>query len=998
MPGRDPYICKFVHPGRAGIRAQALPARANGGRHPDKDRIPGVPGSVNELSEHPTFLAGPAVPGAATAFHSKPDLSTRVEAELVRLIYGNATVMLVGPVAGATLASVIAWSVVPPDYGLAWLAALATVTLIRSLIARAFRRVADGYFDARVWRQRVVWGSAVSGILWGVGGMMLVAYGDATHEALSAFVLGGLAAGAVATNSHLFRAYTAFAVPMLAMLAAGFALFEGMSMLPMSGLTLVFLAAMVRTARQVGETYERDVRLRFTNEHLVASLTASADSLTRSNRELEREVGERRRAEEALRRSEGSLKEAQRIGRIASWVIELPSNHLYGSEQLGRLFENETVLDTSFEWVLSRVHPDDREALQQAFEQVIARQGAVEIVHRVIMPDGRAKYLHARGEAVRDADGRPLRVIGTSQDVTERRLAEEQLRLSAQVFEGGVEGVMITDAQGKILSVNRAFSDITGFSREEALGRDPRILQSGTHDADFYRRMWAALQAVGHWRGELWDRRKSGEVYPAWFAINSVKDPEGRLTHYVAVFSDISERKAAEDRIEFLAHHDPLTGLPNRILLRDRFETALAQAARNRAKVALIFLDIDHFKAVNDSLGHPAGDTLLRQVAARLKGCMRASDTVCRQGGDEFLLLVVPVPDPRAASVVAEKVLQVLREPVELEGHSLAVGASIGISVFPDDGDNFDTLLQKADMAMYEAKAAGRNGYRFFSSEMNANALERLNMQNRLRRALERDEFQLHYQPQVDLDSGRIIGMEALLRWTSPDLGPVSPGKFIPIAEESGLIVQIGAWVLRTACRQNRSWQARGLPEVPVAVNLSALQFARGDLLDTVERALDDSRLPARFLELELTESILLHDADNIMASLRRLKNLGIKLSIDDFGTGYSSLSYLKRLAVDKLKIDQSFVRDIASDPDDAAIVRAIIQMGHSLKLRTIAEGVEAVDQLAFLRAEGCEEGQGYLFGRPIPAAEMENLLRCGVAAEGFPVSPELRRQSIAAC
>jgi EAL domain-containing protein (putative c-di-GMP-specific phosphodiesterase class I) len=281
---------------------------------------------------------------------------------------------------------------------------------------------------------------------------------------------------------------------------------------------------------------------------------------------------------------------------------------------------------------------------------------------------------------------------------------------------------------------------------------------------------------------------------------------------------------------------------------------------------------------------------------------------------------------------------------------------------------------------------------------MNANALERLNMQNRLRRALERDEFQLHYQPQVDLGSGRIIGMEALLRWTSPDLGPVSPGKFIPIAEESGLIVQIGAWVLRTACRQNRSWQARGLPEVPVAVNLSALQFARGDLLDTVERALDDSRLPARFLELELTESILLHDADNIMASLRRLKTLGIKLSIDDFGTGYSSLSYLKRLAVDKLKIDQSFVRDIASDPDDAAIVRAIIQMGHSLKLRTIAEGVEAVDQLAFLRAEGCEEGQGYLFGRPIPAAEMENLLRSGIAAEGFPVRPELRRQSIAAC
>jgi diguanylate cyclase (GGDEF)-like protein/PAS domain S-box-containing protein len=928
-----------------------------------------------------------------------PEISSRIEAELIALVYGNIKTALAGQLAAAVLIGFVAWSVVPGATGAGWILALLIVVTVRWRLAREFHSAPARSWPPRVWRRRAIAGSAATGVLWGLGGLLLVRFGDSSHQALSGFVLGGLTAGAVATTSPVRAAYVVLSVPMMFLLAAAYLLWGGSLALPMSGLSLIFLLAMLRTARQMYDTFEHDVRMRLTNEQLVSSLTSTAESLSRSNQELGREVDERRRAEEARRRSESSLKEAQRIGRIASWVIELPNNHLYGSEQLARLFEDDAVLDTTFGWVVERTHPDDREALRQAYEEAIASRGPVEIVQRVIMPDGRIKYLHERGETVRDAEGRPLQLIGTAQDITEQRQAEEQLRLSAQVFEGGVEGVMITDANGRILSVNRAFTEITGYSREEALGKNPRLLQSGMHDSAFYRRIWTSLEAAGHWRGELWDRRKSGEVFPAWFAISSVKDPEGRLTHYVAVFSDISERKAAEDRIEFLAHHDPLTGLPNRILLRDRFELALAQAARNQARVALIFLDIDHFKAVNDSLGHPAGDNLLRQVATRLKACVRASDTVCRQGGDEFLLLVVPVPDPRAASVVAEKVLQVLREPVEIEGHALAVGASIGISVFPDDGDSFDTLLQKADMAMYEAKAAGRNGYRFFSSEMNANALERLNMQNRLRRALELDEFQLHYQPQVDLGSGRIIGIEALLRWTSPDLGAIPPGRFIPIAEESGLIVQIGAWVLRTACQQNQAWQARGLPEVPVAVNLSALQFARGDLLDTVERALEDSGLPARFLELELTESILIHDADNIMASLRRLKNLGIKLSIDDFGTGYSSLSYLKRLAVDKLKIDQSFVRDIASDPDDAAIVRAIIQMGHSLKLRTIAEGVESPDQLAFLRAEGCEEGQGYLFSRPVPAVEMEDLLRSGISAAEFgPPKAEMRRKSIAAC
>ncbi len=718
---------------------------------------------------------------------------------------------------------------VPPQAGIAWIGVLALATLIRWRLASCFHAGSSGSWDPRLWRRRAVLGSAVSGVLWGFGGILLVSYGDGSLQALAGLVLGGLAAGAVATSSAVRANFVAFAVPMVGMLAGGFLAYGGSLALAMGGFALVFLVAMLRSATQVGETYERDIRLK--------------ESLTRSNRELEREIDERRRAEGALRRSEGALQEAQRIGQVASWVIELPSNRAHGSAQLGRLYEDESVRDTTFDWIVDRTHPEDRSALVQAYKQALAHHGPVEIVYRLVMGDGRTKYIHARGEAVRDAQGNAVQLFGTSQDITESRNAEEQLRLSAQVFESGVEGVMITDPDGRIVSVNRAFTEITGYSPEEALGRNPRILQSGRQGKAFYEHMWAALKALEYWRGEMWDKRKSGELYPAWFAVSSVKDPEGRLTHYVAVFSDISERKAAEDRIDYLAHHDPLTGLPNRTVLRDRFDQALAQARRAQGKVALVFVDLDHFKAVNDSLGHSSGDELLCAVARRLKACVRGSDTVCRQGGDEFLLLLVSVPDPRSASVVANKVLAMLREPLDIGGHSLVSSASIGISVYPDDGDTFDALLQKADMAMYEAKGSGRNGYRFFSSDMNTNVLERLQMQNRLRLALARNEFLLHYQPQVDLETGRIIGVEALLRWDSPDLGRVPPAKFVPIAEESGVIVEIGAWTLATACRQNRAWQNLGLPPIPVAVNLSALQFSRGDLLATVEEALAESGL-----------------------------------------------------------------------------------------------------------------------------------------------------------
>ncbi len=459
-----------------------------------------------------------------------------------------------------------------------------------------------------------------------------------------------------------------------------------------------------------------------------------------------------------------------------------------------------------------------------------------------------------------------------------------------------------------------------------------------------------------------------------------VFDDEGVFVGYRGVGSDITERRAAEQQIEFLAQHDALTGLPNQYQLQQRYTQITRPPVAPESKAALLLLDLDNFKAINDSLGHEAGDALLRKVAQRLLGGVRESDIVCRQGGDEFYVLMPDVRDTDRVSALAAKLMERLQQPFEINGQEIVTTASMGIVIHPDDGTDLETLRQKADVAMYHAKEAGRNISRYFDATMNAEAAEHLNLRNGLRRAMERGELFLHYQPQLDLASGAVVGMEALLRWRHPDLGLVSPARFIPLAEESGLIVPIGAWVLQEACRQAVAWQRAGLPPLTVAVNMSAVQFRRGDVEQIVEQALADTGLAPQWLELELTESILLQNVESVLAMVQRLKRKGVRLSIDDFGTGYSSLSYLKRFDIDKLKIDQSFVRNLASDPDDAAIVRAVIQMARSLGLRTIAEGVEDEAMVASLCRFGCDEVQGYLLGRPMPAEQMEDYLRRAVA------------------
>ena len=475
-------------------------------------------------------------------------------------------------------------------------------------------------------------------------------------------------------------------------------------------------------------------------------------------------------------------------------------------------------------------------------------------------------------------------------------------------------------------------------------------------------------------------RHKDGYDTPVEIFLQLIR-PEGQAPRFVAMATDISERQAAQAQIEFLAFHDALTRLPNRLLAKDHLQQAVLAAERENTKAALLFVDLDNFKTINDSLGHVIGDELLKAVAVRLRECLRDTDTLSRQGGDEFLIVINSVCDNESVSLVAEKILRRVAEPFVIDQHELSISLSIGIAVYPDDGKDFDTLLKQSDTAMYQAKDSGRNTYQFHTDQMNIDALEHLRMRNGLRRALEHGEFVLHYQPQISLASGAVIGAEALIRWNHPELGMVAPGRFISVAEDTGLIVPMGDWVLREACRQSTAWRRAGMPELLMAVNLSAVQFKRGDVLKSVTQALIESGLEPALLELELTESILIKDTEKVLATVRQLKSLGIKLSIDDFGTGYSSLSYLKQFDVDKLKIDQSFVRNMVDDPNDAAIVRAIIQMARSLNLTTIAEGVEDERQLALLRLQHCDEVQGYHFARPMPADEFESFMSEFVAS-----------------
>ncbi|BAQ71887.1 diguanylate cyclase domain-containing protein [Pseudomonas sp. Os17] len=570
------------------------------------------------------------------------------------------------------------------------------------------------------------------------------------------------------------------------------------------------------------------------------------------------------------------------------------------------------------------------------------------------------------------ARARLLRVMGADRWLRHQQKDRERLRQAAAVFDCTREGVLVSDTQGQIVHVNRAFIEITGYQSEEVLGRQPSLFKSGHHSADFYKAMFDSLEKTGEWSGEIWNRRKSGEIYPQWQSIRAIRDEQGELTHYVAVFSDISAIKDSEHELAHLAHHDPLTDLPNRLLFTDRAEQALASAQVHKRGCAMLMIDLDHFKMINDSLGHNVGDQLLKAVAERLGDLSGQGITLARLGGDEFAVLAESCPQLVQAAALAQRIIDGLKEPFLLGEQQVVINASIGISLFPSDALSASQLLRNADAALFKAKSAGRNGYALYTEELTAHAQQRVEIAFELRRALEQQELRVYYQPVHDLETSHLIGVEALVRWEHPQRGLVSPAEFIPIAERTGMIAEIDAWVMQQACRQMCQWQADGVTLSFIAVNVSTRLFARSELYQQVAQVLHDTGLDPAYLELEVTESAVMDDPEVALEQMHRLRELGIRLAIDDFGTGYSSLLRLKRLPVQKLKIDQGFVAGLPFDEDDAAISRVIIALAQSMGMQVHAEGIEQAEQARFLLEHGCDLGQGYWFGRPMPAEQLD--------------------------
>ena len=549
-------------------------------------------------------------------------------------------------------------------------------------------------------------------------------------------------------------------------------------------------------------------------------------------------------------------------------------------------------------------------------------------------------------------------------------------QVSAKVMDTMREAVVIMDVRFRVTAVNPAFTDITGYTMVDVKGKRPPFHAALKIDGGRYGAMLRALKTHGTWQGEVWSKRKTGDDFAESLTVSAITGDSGEVERYVAVTGDITQHKEDEERIYYQANYDALTGLPNRFLFLDRLGQALANAHRTGTILGLLFINLDRFKLVNDTLGHAFGDLLLKEASARLDACARASDTVARLGGDEFTIIMPNLKDARHTSRLAQRALDSLARPFDLDGHEAYVSASIGITVYPDDATDAGDLLKNADTAMDRAKNEGRANYQSFTSALNEEFQQRLVIRNGLSKALERGEFTLHYQPKVEILSGRITGVEALMRWDSPDIGRVPPTQFIPVLEETGQVVEVGEWAIRTACLQHKAWYEAGLPPLCVAVNLSARQLRESSFVSVVGKVLRETGVDAAGLELEITESMLISDSAESVRALGALHDMGIRLAMDDFGTGYSSLSYLKRFPIDTIKIDRSFVADLATDPDDVEIIKAIITIGHSLNRKVIAEGVETAEQLAILRQYRCDEMQGYLFSRPLPAEEMTEFLK----------------------
>lgn len=922
--------------------------------------------------------------------------------ERTRLLYQGSWVPTLFMLLNGLACAYLLWG---PASGLAlggWLVWLVLLALLRLVQVAAFNAALPSRQARPHWRRMFLGGAALSGLTLAYAVVVLVPQDAFIQQAL----LFGLIAAAILSASVAYAvslpAFLSFALPCLVP-SIGYLLLSGHTMLRGWGLLgLILLAALLVVAWQVNRLVQSSLMRRYHNQALIEHLEHARLQANGLNQELAREVEQRRRAERELRRahdelemrvaqrtleldetshalskSEARLALALEASELGLWDWDLVSDEVHHS-QLKEIFGIEPGETTVLRDLKPRLHPEDLPLLRRALvEHLKGRSDGYAIEYRVRHADGRWVWVEDRGRAVeRDAEGRVTRMLGTRRNVSARKLREEEQRLAATVFEAASEGIFILDPDYRLLAVNRAFSEVTGYRRGEVLGRGVNALVASREARRQYQMIRLELEQHGSWQGELIETRKNGELYPQWLQLTVVHDGRGRVSHIVGFLSDLSARREAEERLRYLSHYDELTGLANRTLFKERLHEASQRARQSGRSLALLHIDLDRFKLLNDSLGHEVADQLLRQMARRLTQAVPEADTLARLSGDEFAVLLDTYGSLSSLARLASRLLAKLRVPMDIGGHELVVNASIGISLLPENAREISALISQANMAMQHAKHLGGNTFQFFTDNLQACTLERLQLETQLRKAIDEGQLEVYYQPKLNLLDDCVHAAEALVRWNHPQLGLVPPSDFIGLAEETGLIVPLGEFVLREACRQAREWQQSGLADIRVSVNLSVQQLRPGNFTSLVRLALDETGLPPHLLELELTESQLLDNVENVISTFRQLRGHGVKLSIDDFGTGYSSLSYLKRFPADYVKIDQTFIRDLSAGGEDAAITRAIIAMAHSMELKVVAEGVETQAQLDFLKQHRCDEIQGYLVSRPVRAEAFAELLK----------------------
>lgn len=899
-----------------------------------------------------------------------------------------------------------AWLLAAPQHYLVvslWLAWLMALTALRVIQVAAFDSAMPDRQANPMWLRMFMLGSAASGLTLGCAAIALVPAENFAQQAWVFGLLGAATLSASVAYAVSLPGFLSFALPcLLPPILYSFIFIDDPRQHGWGWLGLILLVALFVVAWQVHRLIERGLLRRFQNQQLIDTLQQAQGRSERLNQELAEEIDQRRGIEVALREAQTSLEQrvasrsaaldaanqalsksearlamALEASALGLWDWNLLTDEVHHT-QLKQLLGFEPDYPAAMlKHLAPLLHPEDLPTLKRALlEHLRGRSEDYRVQYRIRHRDGHWLWIEDRGRAVEYApSGRVTRMLGTRRDISASKILEEQQRLAATVFEAASEGIAILDADYRMLAVNKAFTRVTGFCAEDVLGQSVAELPS-SHDARrHFSQIQKALAQQGTWQGELVEARKDGQLYPQWLQLNTVRDEQGKTWNLVAYFADLSERRESEERMRYLSHFDELTGLANRTLFRERLREAHQRVRQGGRSLALLHIDLDRFKFINASFGHESADQVLREVARRIGSALPEAVAIARLSGDEFSVLFDAYASLSSLARVTDRLLGKLRAPHWIDDEEVVVSASVGISLLPENAREIPELISQANMAMRQAKHLGGNSFEFFTESLRATNVERLQLENQLRKAIDEDQLEVFYQPKLNLRQQRLDAAEALVRWRHPTRGLIGPGEFIALAEETGLINQIGEKVLRQACGQVREWQRAGLPDVRVSVNLSVYQLRQGKLLSMVRQVLEETGLPGRLLELELTETRLFDSVEHVISIFRQLQSLGVKMTIDDFGTGYSSLSYLKRFPVDYVKIDQAFIRGLEEGEQDAAIIQAIISMAHQLKLQVVAEGVETQAQLGFLREHGCDEVQGYLISAPISAEDFASLL-----------------------